>query len=145
MIGSTALFFMTSSVIWDSYYCRCLNRLNPLRLRLIDSPPIIRGLHLDPKKNKKHASVPLHNLQILNVTIYNHYWTPTCCQSTQWINHIWEYRPRLHSWKFSVQSLSVVTSSSEHTVTSMVLKWMHIIGKERKQIQPHINIVGWPP
>lgn len=64
--------FYTVFVIWDSYYCLPLNQLNVLRFRMIDSPPIIQGLHLDPKKNTKHTSVPLHNLQILNVTINNH-------------------------------------------------------------------------
>lgn len=63
----------TVFVIWDSYYCLPLNQLNLLRFRVIDSTPIIQGLHLDPKKITKHTSVPLHNLQILNVTIYNHY------------------------------------------------------------------------
>lgn len=134
----------TVFVIWDSYYCLPLNQLNLLRFRVIDSTPIIQGLHLDPKKITKHTSVPLHNLQILNVTIYNHYWTQPVA--------------RVHSGSItfgnidqgcthenSACSLSVVTSSSEHTVTSIVLKWMHIIGKEGKQIQPHVTMVWWPP
>lgn len=123
----------TVFVIWDSYYCLPLNQLNPLRFRLIDSPPITQGLHLDPKKSTKRTSVSFHNLRILNVTIYNHYWTQPVA--------------RVHSGSItfgnielgcthenSACSLSVVTSSSKHTVTSMVLKWMHIIGKEGKQI-----------
>lgn len=136
--------FYTVFVRWWSYYCLPLNQLNLLRFRVIDSPPIIQGLHLDPKKNTKHTSVPLHNLKILNVTIYNHYWT----------------RPvaRVHSGSItfgnidrgcthenSECSLSVVTSSSEHTVMSTMLKWIRITGKEGKQIQPHTNVVWWPP
>ncbi len=140
-------------ISWQILYSLCdmgllllppLNQLNLLRFRVIDSPPIIQGLHLDPKKNTKHTSVPLHNLQILNVTIYNHYWTRPAARihsgSITFGNIDWGC-----THENSVCSLFVVTRSSEHTVTSIVLKWIHIIGKEGKQVKPHITVVWWPP
>lgn len=136
--------FYTVFVIWDSDYCLLLNQLNLLRFRVIDSPPITRGLHLDPKKNTEYTSVPFHNLQTLNVTVYNHYWTGPAA--------------RVHSGSItfgnidqgcthenSACSLCVVTSSFEHTVTSMVLKWIRIIGKEGKQTRPHTSALWRPP
>ena len=125
--------FYTVFVIWDSYYCLPLNQLNLLRFRVIDSPPIIRGLHLDPKKNTKHTSVPLHNL---NVTIYNHCWARPVARVHRG-SITFGNKGRGGTHENSACSLSVVTSSSEHTVTSTVLKWIHIIEKEGKQIRPH--------
>lgn len=132
--------FYTIFVIWDSHYCLPINQLNVLRFGVIDSPPIIQGLHLDPKKNTKHASVPLHNLQILNATIYNHYWTrPVARVHSGSIT--FENIGRGCTHENSACSLFVVTSRSEHTMTSIVLMWRHIIGKEGKQDQPHNRTV----
>lgn len=116
------------------------NQLNVLRFRMIDSPPIIQGLHLDPKKNTKHTSVPLHNLQILNVTINNHCWTRPVARVHRG-SITFENIDRGCTHENSACSLFVVTSRSEHTVTSIVLMWIHIIGKEGKQIQPHNRTV----
>ena len=113
-----------------------LKSIKPLRFRVIDSPPIIRGLHLDPKKNTKHTSVSLHNLQILNVTVYNHYWTRHAARVHSG-SITFGNKDRGWTHENSTCSLFVVTSCSEHTVTSIVLKWIHIIEKEEKQIQPH--------
>lgn len=103
--------------IWDSYYCPSLHQLNALWFRMMDSPLIIQGLHLHHKKITKHSSVSLHNLQIFSVIIYNHYWTQPVA--------------RVHSGSITCEdvgrgcahensacNLFVVTSCSEHTVTS---------------------------
>lgn len=110
---------------------------------MIDSPPIIQGLHLDPTKNTKHTSVPLHNLQILNVTIYNHCWTWPVARVHRG-SITFENIGRGCTHENSACSLFVDTSHSEHTVTSTVLMWIHIIMQEGKQIQPQ-NRTVMPP
>lgn len=71
---------MRNAIYFDTLYTLIvipasysLDRFSLLRFCLIGSPPTILALHLDQKKNTKHTSVPLHNLQILEVTIYNRY------------------------------------------------------------------------
>lgn len=78
-----------------------VNWLKVLGFWMTDSWSLVQALHCDPKKNRKHTSVSLHNLQIFNLIIYNRCWTQHAARVHRGSITSWG----LYSWKFNMQLL----------------------------------------
>lgn len=99
---------------------------------MIDSPPIIQGLHLDPKRKTQSAQVCpsityRFELQPFTTTVK----LDLLPEYTVDQSHL-GMQSEAVLMKIQHAASLLLQAAQKHTVTSIVLKWIHIIGKRRE-------------